>query len=131
MNTLLEARWEEGVWLGRRWGSVTHLVGVGREVFETRAVQRKPKDERWDAMKIQNITATPWRNPAPSGERDDPVVLPPLPADEAAAMAPAPVGPSAREGPKQVYIRDSDLAVHGYTVGCRRCMLMREGQPSR
>ena len=28
MNTLLEARWEEGVWLGRRWGSITHLIGV-------------------------------------------------------------------------------------------------------
>ena len=30
-----------------------------------------------------------------------------------------------------MYIRDSDLEAHGYTVGCRRCMLMRAGQPAR
>ena len=40
-------------------------------------------------------------------------------------------GPSAREGPKQVYIREADLEQHGYTVGCRRCGLMRPGQPAR
>ena len=48
MNALLEARWEAGIWLGRSWGGITHRVGVGREVVETRAVQRRPKEERWD-----------------------------------------------------------------------------------
>ena len=41
------------------------------------------------------------------------------------------MGPGAREGPKQVYIRDSDLEQYGYTANCRRCALMREGQPAR
>ena len=45
-NVLLEARWEAGIWLGPCWGGITHRIGVGREVVETRAVQRRPKEER-------------------------------------------------------------------------------------
>ena len=29
-----------------------------------------------------------------------------------------------------MYIRDADLAKYGYTVGCRRCRLMRDGLPA-
>ena len=78
MNVLLEARWEEGIWLGRRSGGITHLVGVGREVVETRAVQRRPKEERLCAAKVQNLLATPWRNPAPEDPDEEVLVLPPL-----------------------------------------------------
>ena len=75
------------------------MVGVGREVFDTRSVWRKPKDERWDAARIQRITATPWRNPAPEGGDVDPAVLPPFPADEAAAVAPpSPLEPERQGG---------------------------------
>ena len=59
---------ETGIWLGRTWGGITHRVGVGREVVETRAVQRKPKEERWDVgavgpeePKVRNITSVPKR----------------------------------------------------------------------
>ena len=128
MNVLLEARWEEGIWLGRRWGGITHLVGAGREVFETRAVQRRPKEERWDAARVQSLTATPWRNPTPEGTDEEVIVLPPR-AD--APPAPVPDRPPARDGPKQVYIRDEDLQRHGFTANCRRCMLMREGHAAR
>ena len=30
-----------------------------------------------------------------------------------------------------MYIRDANLERYGYTAGCRRCALMREGQPAR
>ena len=43
VHTSVEARWEEGVWLGRRWGSITHLIGFGDTVEEARAVMRKPQ----------------------------------------------------------------------------------------
>ena len=52
-NVLLESRWEEGTWLGRRWGSITHLVGIGRAVVKTRAVQRRPNDEGWRKGMVQ------------------------------------------------------------------------------
>ena len=107
---------------------MVHFIGMGREVVEARAVQRKPKEERWNKDLVQNLLASPWCNPVPLEDQRVPEVLPPrgepLPR-------PVPDGPSAREGPKQVYIRDVDLERYGYTVGCRRCSLMREGQPAR
>merc|ERR1712122_330731 len=129
MNVLLEARWEVGIWLGRSWGGITHRVGVGREVLETRAVQRRPKEERWDVDAMQALLATPWCNPVPEDSDQVPMVLPPR--AEGPVRPPAPAGPNLREGPKQVYIRDSDLERYGYTVGCRRCTLMRDGHPAR
>merc|ERR1712026_132976 len=99
------------------------------EVLETRAVQRRPKEERWDVGAVQAILATPWCNPAPEDGGQVPMVLPPR--DGGPVRPPAPVGPNPREGPKQVYIRDADLERYGHTVGCRRCALMRAGQPAR
>ena len=63
------------------------------------------------------------RSPYPGG--------PPPPPREEPLPRPAPEGPDPREGPKQVCIRDVDLERYGYTVGCRRCGLMREGRPAR
>ena len=33
-RVVLDPRWAEGVWLGRRWGTISHRVAVGREVIE-------------------------------------------------------------------------------------------------
>ena len=55
-NVLLEGRWEEGIWLGRKWGSHIHYVSLGREVVETRAVQRRPQrvnDPTGDSKKMK------------------------------------------------------------------------------
>jgi hypothetical protein len=41
-NVILDARWADGIWVGRRWGTCHHRISVGREVFEVRAVQRRP-----------------------------------------------------------------------------------------
>ena len=116
-NTILECRWKEGIWLGRRRGSISHLVGVGREVVDTRAVQRRPREDRRFRALVEGILATPWVNPGPAEDASAPVILPPRSEPPA---HPAPDGQSAREGPKQVYIRDADLETYGYTAGCRR-----------
>ena len=71
-NTFLGCRREEGVWLGRRWGSIIHRIGIGREVVETRAVQRKPREERWSRERIQGLLTIPWLNPVPDGEASPP-----------------------------------------------------------
>ena len=96
-HTLLEARWEEGARLGRRWGGMIHRVGIGTEVVETRAVQRKPREERWSRERIAGLRATPWQNPAREGDDDAPAVLPPrgeLPGQ------PVPASPGPLEGPE-------------------------------
>jgi hypothetical protein len=46
-SVVLDARWADGIWLGRRWGTCHNRISVCREVFEVRAVQRRPADERW------------------------------------------------------------------------------------
>ena len=57
----LDARWEAGTWLGRGWGTVTHIVAVNaNEVIEVRAVMRRPLSERWSRDELQAIRAVPW-----------------------------------------------------------------------
>jgi hypothetical protein len=97
-------------------------------VVEDRAVQRRPKEERWNKELVQNLLATPWCNPVLPEDHRAPEVLPPR---EEPLSRPAPEGPDPREGPEHVYIRDVDLERYGYTVCCRRCGLMREGRPAR
>ena len=91
-------------------------------------MQRRPKEERWNKELLHNFLATPWCKPVPPEDHRAPEVLPPR---EEPLSRPAPEGPDPREGPKQVYIRDLVLERYGYTVGCRRCGLMREGRPAR
>ena len=117
------------MWLGRKWGGIAHLIGVGREVVETRAVQRRPKEERWDVAAIEGLLATPWCNPAPEDGDQEVVVLPPRPEGPAAPAEPA--GPNLGMGANRVYARDVDLKRYGYTAACRRCARMREGRPAR
>ena len=59
MNVVLEQRWQPGTWLGRQWGSKLHKIAVGNEVIEARAIQRKPRSERWDRTALESIAATP------------------------------------------------------------------------
>jgi hypothetical protein len=121
-NVVLDARWADGIWLGRRWGTCHNRVSLNREVFEVRAVQRRPAAERWNLEELEKVLALPWQNPAPE-EGEIIRVLPPI---EGAALA----RPRVREepAPKRVYIRSTDLEKWGYTSNCHRCTLMREGR---
>ena len=57
----LDARWEDGIWLGRRWGGITHIVVAGPdEALEVRAVMRRPLSERWSREELQAIRVAPW-----------------------------------------------------------------------
>eukprot|EP00969_Alexandrium_andersonii_P127915 5653063-Alexandrium_andersonii.AAC.1 len=48
MDRSLNPRWESGTWLGRRWGSASHIAAVNaHEVRSFRAVARRPFGERW------------------------------------------------------------------------------------
>jgi hypothetical protein len=128
MNVVLDARWSSGVWLGRAWGGIVHQVYANGKVHAIRGVQRQPRDARWRKEALEEIRATPWnRAPAAEGEM---IVLPPLAAPAAAQ------GPAAEEvreisyNPHRVHIRMEDLELHGFTAGCRRCGLMRNGLPA-
>merc|ERR1712020_723758 len=57
----LDARWEDGLWLGRRWGGVSHIVAAGPdEAVEVRAVARRPLSERWSREEVAALAVVPW-----------------------------------------------------------------------
>ena len=62
-NTLIEARWRAGVWLGRVWASPVHWVYDPEDkcVREVRAVQRMPLADRWDREALQAVDVWPRR----------------------------------------------------------------------
>ena len=64
MNVVLDARWAEGVRLGRRWCTTHHRVAVHDELLEVRAVQRRALVERWSRESVECVRAPPWKNSA-------------------------------------------------------------------
>eukprot|EP00969_Alexandrium_andersonii_P140235 6203581-Alexandrium_andersonii.AAC.1 len=64
MDRSLNPRWESGTWLGRRWGSASHIVAAdAHEVRSVRAVARRPFGERWPREVLQGLASAPrvWR----------------------------------------------------------------------
>jgi len=126
MNVVLDTRWSSGVWLGRKWGGIVHQIYANGSVHEVRGVQRQPRDLRWHKESLEAISVTPWcREPAAPGELR---VLPPLAPPAAGAGRGEPEVAVPEYNPHRVYIRLDDLERHGFTAGCRRCILMREGR---
>jgi hypothetical protein len=127
MNVVLDMRWSSGVWLGRKWGGIVHQVYANGKVHEIRGVQRQPRELRWQRESLEVLASTPWcREPAAPGELR---VLPPLAPPAAGAGRNVPEVAAAPEyNPYRVFIKLTDLERHGFTAGCRRCILMREGR---
>jgi hypothetical protein len=129
MHVVLDARWSTGVWLGRNWGGVIHQVYANGKVHAIRGVQRQPREARWRKEALEAIAATPWnREPAAEGELR---VLPPLAPPAAAQGAAAEEVREEEYNPRRVFIKLADLELHGFTAGCRRCTLMRNGHKSQ
>ena len=40
----LESHWMPGTWLGRRWGTYTHIIWNGEKALEAFSVQRLPRE---------------------------------------------------------------------------------------
>ena len=95
-NTLLEARWRAGVWLGRVWASPTHLVYdlEGKCVKEVRAAQCMPRAVRWGREAFQAVDEWP-RRLEPAREVGEARVVPEAIPPEA---APPPGAPLLRSG---------------------------------
>eukprot|EP00969_Alexandrium_andersonii_P066536 2933161-Alexandrium_andersonii.AAC.1 len=92
MDRSLNPRWAPGTWLGRRWGSASHIVSVSAaEVRSVRAVARRPLAERWSREVLQGLLSVPWVWRAESTPADGgpPQVIPRVP-QEAAAPPPRP-----------------------------------------
>ena len=124
-------KWQVGTWLGTRWSSYEHVVHTGRGIRFPRSIRRCPLTKRWDYHAIESISAVPWQMNEKEDEED-------AEADENNEVGvefepPRAGAPGDEQGvpqPRQVrrrsfQIRQADLDVHGYTVGCRKCHWIR------
>eukprot|EP00969_Alexandrium_andersonii_P077610 3423121-Alexandrium_andersonii.AAC.1 len=67
MDRSLNPRWEPGTWLGRCWGSASHIVAVSAaEVRGVRAVARRPLGKRWSREVLQGLVSVPWVSADPA-----------------------------------------------------------------
>ena len=72
----LETHWLPATWLGRRWGTYTHILWDGAKTLEAYAAQRRPKDERWNKGILEQITATPWNWTPLTSSASNPMLYP-------------------------------------------------------
>eukprot|EP00969_Alexandrium_andersonii_P221743 9793554-Alexandrium_andersonii.AAC.1 len=115
MDRSLNPQWESGTWLGRRWGTASHIVAVSaHEVRSVRAVARLSLGERLSREVLQGLLSVPWvRRPEPaSAGGGQPQVTRHVP-QEAAAPPPR---PRAEHAPRRVNIARPMLEEHGCTA---------------
>ena len=124
----MEPRWQEGVWIGKRFASDEHVIAMeSGQVARTGTVRPHP-DGDFNLAMFNRIVGTPW---SPSGraemvgaEREQPragdiprTVEPPPAATTEASM------PAVR----RVLITRAYLEKFGYTLGCAKCRMLQEG----
>jgi hypothetical protein len=109
--------------------STEKIVGNSEGVFTVQSIHRKPEEDRWSGTQVKQLRGFPWLpNPGEVDEtqlREPIVVMPERP--EVRVERPAALEPAS--GSRRVYIRQSDLEVYGYTVGCQVCDTLRAGLP--
>jgi hypothetical protein len=123
----LDARWRYGIFLGRATNCDQNYVGLATGAIVTaRAMVRIRPAMRWDLEKLGAITGVPMdfktANYDIIEESEDP---------QAHAPSDVPDVEDLDAASRRLRITDHHLRQHGYTPGCRRCELQRQGQPAR
>ena len=132
----LDARFEDGVFLGIQEGSAMKYIGTSKCVFRAWTIKRRPESERFEAEIFDSMVGVPWELVPPSvagmkdrGMRQE--ISMDLPADK---MGDEPA--EERKGkayvPRGLYIRrDVELAEFGYTANCDGCAAAKHGLAHR
>ena len=110
--------WEFGAWLGLRMKSNEVILGTASGIVHASTVRRLAPNERWDVTFLSGIVGAPWK-PAPDGSDDQQthLVIPAVPeGSDVPVMEPS---------MKDIYVKRSDVMLHGYTIGCRGCTALR------
>ena len=128
----LDARWQEGIYLGLRLTSTEKIIGTPSGILVVQSIRRKPEDKQFDLERLKAVKGTPWQpNPDKSAGADadrlpEPIVIEPVAAP--AEIPPPPVPADRSQSYRRMYIRQSDLDTFGYTGGCEACAAIREGR---
>ena len=108
------ARFGCGIFLGYNRDANTYMVGTPNGIAMSRAIQRRPMEDRWDASAITALQATPWQHTL---RPDRAVVLRPAADGEALDKFP----PRQAALPRRFRLDKKDFDEHGYTYGCTQC----------
>ena len=57
----LESRWERGLYLGIKEGTIEKLVGAPNVVYSVSSIRRVPEDSRYDGDLVRNLKGVPWK----------------------------------------------------------------------
>ena len=118
---LMAPRWGSGIWLGKRFSTDEHVIGLedGR-VIRTRSVRAKPAEDFWSLDGLSKVKGQPW----------DPSVtltyakmsedrFPKIPEPHAAEEECLPK-------PRATKITTTDPEKAGWTPGCAKCRTLAE-----
>ena len=128
----LDARWQEGIYLGLRLTSTEKIIGTPSGILVVQSIRRKPEDKQFNLERLKAVKGTPWQpNPDRSSGADadrlpEPIVIEPVAAP--AEIPPPPVPADRSQSYRRMHIRQSDLDTFGYTGGCEACAAIREGR---
>ncbi len=106
-------RWREGVFLGYSRSSHTYTLATPDGKMQSRALMRRPPDNRWSQEALAGIKTTPWL------EREKPEVQARF--QQEAQEQDSPPAVDVLPAVRRLRINKSDLYAHGYTQGCRQC----------
>ena len=124
---LMMERWVQGVWLGKRFTTDEHMIGLENgKVVRTRNVRPKTLEDTWNFEEIDKIKGQPW-DPSVTltyeklAQEKFPRIEEPTPAEEEYVYM-----------PRSHMITKADLTkAGGWTPGCRTCKAMKDGDHSR
>jgi len=110
-------RWLSGIFLGYKRSSNSYVIGVDEGIATSRAVQRRPLENRWEMEAISQLKAPPWSTRA---KRDHEVHF------EQEAPKDEPVKDDMAINPRRLKLMYSDFVEHGFTGGCKLCDYMQQ-----
>ena len=119
-------RWVQGVWLGKRFTTDEHVIGLENgKVVRTRSVMPIPLEGTWKYDYIDNIKGQSWDpSVALTSEKlaleKFPRIEEPTPAEEEYVTK-----------PRAHAITRADLENTGWTPGCNKCRAMQSGDRLR
>ena len=117
-------RWEEAVWLGKRWHNDEHWCFnlSDKCMYSARSIRLQHDGEQWNFEKINLVCCTPWKLNGDKLEVAVPGVIPFTETETVDAMPKVSVCM-----PRDFKITEDIIKKVGYSEGCLKCGAVQRG----
>ena len=122
----MEAKWEDGIWLGQARASNESLVGTRKGVVRAFAIKRSDEAKRWDAEMIKELKGTPQRPNLEAPGIEVPIRIH-VPRPEEVTEEQTFDNSRSEETARGAYLKPRDFEKYGWTKGCEGCRRLRTG----